>query len=391
MRAIRLTGFRVHPSSLWWALLVFALVAAACGGGGEAGDSGGAEGEEAAEGGAEEGGELEPVTFLLTNERSIQYHPIHIAEELGYFEDEGLDVTVEVVDGSSAAMQQLIAGNGDISLPSAPAVVQAVAQDHDPVWFYTYFYQNVFDMSAPTELGINDLAGLEGRTVGISEPSGGEVPLVRGAMAAAGLAEGRDYQLLAIGEGDASTYEALENGTAHAYSSSVFDVAAVEAAGLDLTSLLPDEFKFMPSQGLVAMRDVYEERQDAMIGFGRAVAKAHVWANANPDGANQIAEKYGPELYEDEELAQSIWDATQTLFTPPEDMEGDPNETLGTHYLPGWDFYLGFISQGTEEEGAIPEGTVDPEALVTDELLDEINDFDKAAVEEEAQSYEGAS
>lgn len=365
---------------LFLIMVISAVVAAACGGGGGSGTDGGAGGE---------GGELEPITFLLTNERSIQYHPIHIAEELGYFEDEGLDVTVEVVDGSSAAMQQLIAGNGDISLPSAPAVVQAVAQDQDPVWFYTFFYQNVFDISAPTELGISDVAGLAGKTVGISEPSGGEVPLVRGALAAAGLAEGTDYELLAIGEGDASTFEALDNGTAHAYSSSVYDVAAVEAAGLDLTSLLPDEFKFMPSQGLVAMRDVFEEKRDAMVGFARATAKGKVWADANPEGANEIAKKFGPELYEDEELAASIWDATQGLLTPPDDIEGDPAETLGTHYMPGWDFYLEFISQGTEEEGAVPEGTVDPETLVTDELLEEVNDFDKAAVAEEAAAFEG--
>jgi hypothetical protein len=57
--------------------------------------------------------------------------------------------------------------------------------------------------------------------------------------------------------------------------------------------------------------------------------------------------------------------------------------------MPGWDFYLEFISEGTEEEGAIPAGTVDPNEVVTDELLDEINDFDKDAVRAEAEDYEG--
>lgn len=374
--------------ALFLILLVFALVAAACGGGGDDGDGGGSS-DGASDQAGGDGGELTPITFLLTNERSIQYHPIHIAEKLGFFEEEGLDVSVEVVDGSSAAMQQLIAGNGDISLPSAPAVVQAVAQDHDPVWFYTYFYANVFGLSTPTDSGITDLAGLKGKVIGISEPSGGEVPLVRGAMAGSGLTEGTDYTLQAIGEGDASTFEALERGRADAYSSSVFDVAAVEAAGMELTPLLPEEFTFMPSQGLVAMRDVFEEKRDAMVGFARAQAKAKVWADANPDAAKAISEEYGPELFEDEELANSIWDATQFLFTPPEDIEQDPSEVMGTHYLPGWDFYLDFISEGTEEEGAVPAGTVDTSTLVNDELLEEINDFDKEATAQEAEEYEG--
>jgi ABC-type nitrate/sulfonate/bicarbonate transport system substrate-binding protein len=287
-------------------------------------------------------------------------------------------------------MQQLIAGNGDLSLPSAPAVVQSVAQDHDPVWFYTFFYQNVFDLSAPTDSGITDLQGLQGKTIGISEPSGGEVPLIRGAMAGSGLSENVDYRLLAIGEGDASTFEALQRGRAHAYSSSVFDVAAVEAAGMDLTPLLPDEFRFMPSQGLVAMRETFEEKREAMVGFARAQAKGKVFADANPEAANEIAEKYGPELYEDPAFAESMWEATQGLFTPPEDIDPDPEERMGTHYLPGWEFYLDFISEGTEEESAVPAGTVDTETLVTDELLDDINDFDKDAVRQEAEGYEGS-
>ena len=385
---------KVRSKGLYSILLILALMAAGCGGAAEDGAEGGAaqasDGATEAGGEGDAGGELEPITFLLTNERSIQYHPIHIAEELGYFEDEGLDVTVEVVDGSSAAMQQLIAGNGDLSLPSAPAVVQAVAQGHDPVWFYTFFYQNVFDLSAPTDSGITDLQGLQGKTIGISEPSGGEVPLIRGAMAGSGLTEGEDYQLLAIGEGDASTFEALQRERAHAYSSSVFDVAAVEAAGMELTPLLPDEFRFMPSQGLVAMRETFEEKRDAMVGFARAQAKGKVFADANPEAANAIAEEYGPELYEDPAFAESIWEATQGLFTPPEDIDPDPAERMGTHYLPGWDFYLDFISEGTEEEGAVPAGTVDVETLVTDELLDDINDFDKDAVRQEAEGYEGS-
>ena len=378
--------------ALFLIMLVFALVAAACGGGDDEGTDDGSEaagGDTGSEAADEGGGELEPITFLLTNERSIQYHPIHIAEKLGFFEEEGLDVQVEVVDGSSAAMQQLIAGNGDISLPSAPAVVQAVAQDHDPVWFYTYFYANVFGLSTPTETGITDLEGLKGKVVGVSEPSGGEVPLIRGAMAGVGLTDGTDYTVQAIGEGDASTFEALQRGRADAYSSSVFDVAAVEAAGMELTPLLPPEFTFMPSQGLVAMRETYDEKRDAMIGFARAQAKAKVWADANPDAAKAISEEYGPELFEDEALAESIWEATQYLFTPPEDIEEDPTEVMGTHYMPGWDFYLDFISKGTEEEGAVPAGTVDTDTLVTDELLPDINDFDKDAVAEEAEAYEG--
>jgi NitT/TauT family transport system substrate-binding protein len=267
-------------------------------------------------------------------------------------------------------------------------VVQAAAQGNDVVWFYTYFYQNVFGLAAPSDSGIEDLEGLRGGAVGVSELSGGEVPLIRGAMSGAGLAEGTDYQIVPIGEGGQLTYQALTDGTADAYSSSVFDVATIEGAGLELTPLLPEEFLYMPSQGLVATREVFEERPDDMAGFARAVAKAKVWADANQEAAKAIAEEYGPELYEDPAIAEAFWTATQDLFTPPEDFADEAEETLGAHYLPGWNFYLDFISQGTEEEGGINREDFDLEAVVTDELLADINDFDREATVEEAEAYE---
>jgi NitT/TauT family transport system substrate-binding protein len=390
-------SYRQRKPHLWWLLVLLALVAAACGGGAEdSGQAGGDAQDQATEGEAAEGGEtaaegeasgdLEPLTFLLTNERSIQYHPIYVAEELGYFEEEGLDVTIEIVDGSSAAMQQLIAGNGDIALPSAPAVVQTVVSGRDVAWFYTYFYQNVFELAASADSGVQSLEDLRGRAIGISEASGGEVPLVRGVMAGAGMAEGADYQMLPVGEGGQLTFQALEAGDVDAYSSSVFDVAAVEAAGLDLVPLLPDDFRFMPSQGLVATQEVFDERTDAMAGFARAQAKAKVWADTNPEAARAITEEVQPELFEDPAFADAIWDATQRLFTPPEELEADVEETLGLHWEPGWEFYLDFISQGTEEEGAINRDDFDLEATLDDSLLEQINDFDRDAVIEDAES-----
>lgn len=354
--------------------LVLALSLPACGNDEESGEEG--------------GGELQKVVFALTNQRAIQYNPFYIADYLGYYEDEGLEVEIQIFDGSSTTVQQIIAGNVDIGLPSGPATAQAISQGHCLKQFMSFAYQNVFGLAAPADSGITSLEDLRGKTIGISEPGGGEIPLVRAMMTWAGLQEGTDYEMVPIGEGGALTLEALQKGRADAYSSSVYDIASVEVAGMPLEDVTPEEFLYTPSNAAVATCDVYENEQDMLIGFGRAVAKAAVFAEANRDAAWDIIKTYEPELFEDEALAESIWEVTDKLNEQPPAIAGEP---FGTHHREGWETYLELASQGTEEEGALPPNSVDVDAVLASDLIDEINDFDRDAVEQEAQEFEGVS
>jgi len=331
--------------------------------------------------------DLIPVTFALTNQRSIQYHPFYVADYLGYWEAEGLDVEIVIVSGSSATVQQIVAGNVMIGNPSAPATAQGFAGDNCIKEFYTYSHGNVFGLATPADSGIESLEDLAGQTLGVSEPGGGEVPLVRAMMASAGLADGVDYQIAGIGEGGALTFDALTQGRAQAYSSSVFDIASLEAAGLPLRQLMPDAYKYFPSLGLVVTCETYDTQQDVLTSFGRGLAKATVFSAANDDAAREIAADYEPELFEDAALADAFWAATLDLNAPPPDM-GD-GELLGTHYLAGWELYLEFATQGTEEEGALPADSVILDELLSFDLLEEINNFDRAEVEAEAEAFPG--
>ena len=54
--------------------------------------------------------------------------------------------------------------------------------------------------------------------------------------------------------------------------------------------------------------------------------------------------------------------------------------------MEGFQQYHDFLLQGSEEEGALPE-PVDLEQVLDESLLEEANDFDHAAIEEEAANY----
>ena len=151
-------------------------------------------------------------TFMFPVKSVLQYHPFYIAQELGYYKQEGLDVRFEASNGSGAALRQLIAGNVDAALPSPAAYLNAVAQGHDLRWIFSYEYANVFTLIVPDKSPIKSVADLKGKSVGVSELSGGEVPLVRAVLRGAGLEDGKDVKIVPVGEGSALTIQALQSG-----------------------------------------------------------------------------------------------------------------------------------------------------------------------------------
>lgn len=66
---------------------------------------------------------------------SIFYAPLYVAYNLGFFEDEGLKVTIESATGSDASMTALISGSADIALIGPEQVVYSENVKDRPVVF----------------------------------------------------------------------------------------------------------------------------------------------------------------------------------------------------------------------------------------------------------------
>lgn len=320
--------------------------------------------------------ELKPLTMGFAIDSIVQQIPYHIAKEHGYFEDEGLDVTFEFLKGSSALAQQIIAGNVDTGSPAWGAVFNAVTEGHDLKVYLSWQYKNVFTLAVPVDAGITGVADLKGKAVGVTELSGGEVPIVRAVLREAGLAEGEDVQILPVGEGSALTVNALQTGQVHAYSSNIFDVAAIRAAGIPMNSIMPASVENFPGNSLVALGDRLSSDRETFEGVARAMARAIVYLESNPDEAFELAKQLRPEQLEEAELARASWEAAASLRVRPSDMAAD--SPIGMHYRPGIQAYHDFMREGSEEEGALMQD-IDLEALLDDTFIEAANAFDKEA------------
>jgi NitT/TauT family transport system substrate-binding protein len=157
-----------------------------------------------------------------------------VPHALGFFADEGLNVSVEYAGGSSGALQLLAAGKGQFAT-STPTQVMLAA--HQGLKIKSVFEHNRTYGSAlvvPTSAGIQTLeelrAYLKGSNIGLASMASGRIPYARAWIRELGLKEDEDVKLVAVGVGPQAA-AALKSDRVRALV--IYDAvyAAIEAAG----------------------------------------------------------------------------------------------------------------------------------------------------------------
>ncbi|MQA72893.1 MAG: hypothetical protein GEU88_00825 [Solirubrobacterales bacterium] len=118
-------------------------------------------------------GETQEVDVLLSFPRGNAWLPLLVAEDQGYFEDEGLKLNIQETDGSGFVTQQIIAGNADFGWAGAPSDVIAFKTDPGLRALACNHEKNIFSIVVPADSDIQEISDLAGRTIGITEPGGG--------------------------------------------------------------------------------------------------------------------------------------------------------------------------------------------------------------------------
>lgn len=354
-------------SSRWMKLLmmigVLALAAAACGDddGGDSGD--GAPDEQVAA--DDDAAEAASLTVATPFPSGLAFPDLYIADAQGYFAEENLEVTVEPLDGSGATLQALETDSADVAVPSPGPVMQGVQQGAEITSIFTSYHSGIFSVVTTPDSGIEELADLQGASVGVGALDGGEVPVVTAMLADAGLEEGTDYELLAVGDGG-TALTALRNGDVAAYGAAFIDVLIIEGSGQELVDLTPEQFVTGTDVHFAVGNDMLADESDIAARFTRALAKGAAWLQANPDEALDVVCGEFPEECEDEEFARDILDAVIELETLPESADGQYGYTDLDN--------LQVFADTLAEEGEL-EGEIDVTEMFSNEFIEEANDF----------------
>lgn len=326
----------------------------------------------------------EPLTkasLVLSFPRGIAWGPVEVAEQLGFYKDEGLDLEFSIAQGSGAVGQQLSSGQIKMGALSSPPLTVAFSKLDQLRAAYCVHTKGLFSFVTPEGSPIKDLTDLKGKVLGISSPSGGEVPVLTAALEEAGLVVNQDVRTKAIGHAGPQSLKAIQTGEVDAYAAGFPDIVALTAAGLELRDFTPKAYEAIPGACLVAAKSEFQSKtsQKVLEGVSRAWAKASVFMLANPDAGYAVLCKAVPQECKDKKVSSALYEKTLSLMTP-----GDPNK-VGFVNGDAWQI----LANSLQKAGTI--SSVDVKTLVSDPALEayrsDVLDFDQNAIKKSAKDW----
>ena len=297
--------------------------------------------------------ELRPITFVQPSPSAINSFPVFVAIGEGYFAEEGLEVTVEAINGSGAVLQALSAGQAHFGRPGPGPVIGARARGVDAVFIYNVAARSNFGVVVREDSDIQGPEDLRGKVIGTGTADGSEVGFARNVMSGSGMLEGTDFEFLTVGDGGPATV-AFNSGEMDAYSASTADAAILNQRGMKVRDITPPEFARFFGNGIATMGDTIRNDRELVEKFGRAFAKGHAFAldDANREAVLAHLKAGNPQEGEDAEFQSALFDSVRSK-TIPVDME------KGMGYLPPevWEEWQTSLVAGGEIEAPLEDLT----------------------------------
>ena len=262
---------------------------------------------------------MRDITFVQPSPSAINSFPVFVAIGEGFFEEEGLNVTVEAINGSGAVLQALSAGQAHFGRPGPGPLIAARSRGVEAVHIYNVAARSNFGIAVQEGSDYQAIEDLRGKVIGTGTADGAEVGFARNVMTGAGMTEGDDYEFLTVGDGGPAT-AAFLNGEIDAYSASTADTAILNQRGMAVRDITPAEFGRFFGNGIATMADTIANDRELVEGWSRAFAKGHAFAldDANREAVLAHLAAGNPQEGEDKEFQSALFDAVRSKTVPTE-------------------------------------------------------------------------
>src|SRR3954452_8500961 len=225
------------------------------------------------------------------------FAPFAIAKYVGYFKEEGLDVTFLTVRGSNEAAMQVSTGSVEVAAASPVDEVIGLqpGKDLDVKFFYQLYYRNIWHIAVASDNPIHNVAALKGKKLGVIGMGSAGVAFGRAFLNAAGIDPERDVSFLAVGVGAQAINAVRQNFVdALVYPENLLN--KLKVLGLDMRTVpVSEKLANLPDTSLFARRETTAKNPKMLIGLARAVDKGYYFNMANPEAAVKITWKLYPE------------------------------------------------------------------------------------------------
>ena len=217
--------------------------------------------------------EEENVTLNFGAMGSIDTIPFVIAQEKGYFKEEGINVNLELFTAAKDRDAALQAGQLDGVLADETAI--AIYQNSDIDMQITGSTTGYWTLVATEQSGINSLEDLKGKKIGISENT--MIEYLADDITKSNGITSEDFEKVAIPAMPARLEALRNNQIDAAILPAPFNETAIADGGVEIETITNDDIMISATAFL---NDIIEQQPEAIQGFYRAYDKAVDYINS---------------------------------------------------------------------------------------------------------------
>ena len=310
---------------------------------------------------------------------------------LNFYKSGGVDVEYVNMSSMTQALQSLRAGHVEFG-PAVPGILlPTMAKDPslDLVSVYKWLPGNANTIVVKPGSPIKTAADLAGKRIGVRSQGDAGIVVTKTMLAELGLKDDK-CEYIAIGDG-APAGAAIDNDRVDAMVAFDTATARIELVGTKLRYVpLTPKFARLGSGWLCVPRDLLKKERKAVVATFQGIAKSTIFSNANLDAGIDLHWAVYPESKpkgrtEDEarkELAFILKDRKNSWMRRAD----DPDQRMGASSLAEWNSNIEMAAESSKNP-KLAEELGDPNRLFTNDLIDEINAFDKQAVIRMARDF----
>lgn len=318
-------------------------------------------------------GDLTEVVFAQPVPQSVIQWPSYVADQLGYFADEGIAMSLAPASEDVPLPTFVNSGDADLAAAGASEVLFATREGADIRVVMDWWTRSAEGIVAPEDSTVADAEGLVGSTVGVASDE--DRAFLAAALGAVGSTLD-DVEIVVVGSAGPSVANALKKGDIDAFAGATSDFAALQAAGIALRDVTPEALAATPASSVIVSAEMLENERDVVVGFLRAYAKATYAGLVDAEALAAMSAAAVPEEWREEAAGLALLETVVVNATPDDDARiGDVRSHI-------WSA----AQQQLLDVGEL-EKPEDLDTILTDELIEEINDFDRAEVEADVAAW----
>jgi NitT/TauT family transport system substrate-binding protein len=231
---------------------------------------------------------LTPVKLPVGYVPNIQFAPLYVAIEKGYFKSEGLDVTLDYnMETDSVAL--LGAGQLQFAIVSGEQVLLGRSKGLPVVYAASWYNNFPVGVIVDPALNVSKPADLKGLEIGLPGLYGANYIGLRALLSAGGLKES-DVKLNSIGYTQVESFTTSRVDAASIYVTN--EPVILDSQGVPYTLLRVSDYTSLVSNGLATNEATIQEHPEMVRGMVKALLHGISDAAANPDEAFEISKKY---------------------------------------------------------------------------------------------------